>query len=190
MMQPGLAPLGRTRFWHGWIVAAILGLALCAVGGPLTCGNCIARVWLAWLFWLSVHAGLLGLDDAAQFDRRRLGWATRRVLEAGRRHASLDALLIIPLLSGLEQLYTWARPEVVAADQLLQHKQPFLNVPFFVCRAAVYFGLWLLWAWLVRRAERQLRARPERIRRASAVLEWDRPVSVLPDYHIRIPSDW
>src|SRR5258708_40014770 len=63
-------------------------------------------------------------------------------------------------LCGLERLYVWTSRDAVAADQLLQHKQPFLNVPFFMCRAAVYFGVWLLWAWLVRRAERQLRANP------------------------------
>jgi hypothetical protein len=52
------------------------------------------------------------------------------------------ALLFIPLLFGLSVLYPWARPEVVAADPLLQQKAAYLNIPFFIVRAAAYFAIW------------------------------------------------
>ena len=40
-------------------------------------------------------------------------------------------------------------PADVAHDAFLQHKQPYLNVPFFVLRTVVYFALWLFWGYRV-----------------------------------------
>jgi hypothetical protein len=54
------------------------------------------------------------------------------------------ALLFVPLLFGLPDLYPWARTEVVAADPLLQQKAAYLNIPFFVARAVVYFAVWIV----------------------------------------------
>jgi len=33
-----------------------------------------------------------------------------------------------------------SHPGIVAHDRLLQHKQVYLNVPFFLIRAALYFA--------------------------------------------------
>jgi hypothetical protein len=52
------------------------------------------------------------------------------------------ALLAVPLLFGLSDLYLWARPDVVAGDEVLLHKSAYLNVPFFVIRTVVYFLIW------------------------------------------------
>ncbi len=41
-----------------------------------------------------------------------------------------------------------------------QHKQPFLNVHVLRVPHCRYFSVWLVWSWLVRRAERQLRENP------------------------------
>ena len=41
-------------------------------------------------------------------------------------------------------LFMWARPEAVASDAILQAKAPYLNVPFFIVRAVVYFAFWML----------------------------------------------
>jgi hypothetical protein len=52
-------------------------------------------------------------------------------------------VLFIPCLLGLHSLYIWTNPEAITADALLRHKQPYLNVPFFVIRAVIYFFVWL-----------------------------------------------
>src|SRR5690606_25040978 len=57
------------------------------------------------------------------------------------------ALLFLPLAFGVQELYIWARPEVVAADPILQAKAPYLNVPFFLVRAVLYFVIWSALAW-------------------------------------------
>jgi len=51
--------------------------------------------------------------------------------------------LFVPLLFGMHSLYVWARPEVVAADELLRHKAPYLNRTFWLARTVVYFAIWL-----------------------------------------------
>ena len=55
--------------------------------------------------------------------------------------------ILVPLLLGMSPLYTWSRPSVVAANELLQHKSPYLNVPFFAVRVIFYFLVWGLLAW-------------------------------------------
>ncbi|HXM77220.1 MAG TPA: hypothetical protein VN971_10615, partial [Thermoanaerobaculia bacterium] len=39
-------------------------------------------------------------------------------------------------------LYPWTQANVVAHDELIQAKRAYLNVPFFLVRAAIYFALW------------------------------------------------
>jgi len=53
------------------------------------------------------------------------------------------ALLFVPLLFGLRELFLWARPEVVAAQAILRHRQPYLNGPFFAARVIGYFVIWI-----------------------------------------------
>src|SRR5206468_464406 len=64
-------------------------------------------------------------------------------LEAGMRTLLLLAVLFLPIAIGAGELYPWADPATVAASAELQHQQAYLNVPFFLGRAAVYFILWL-----------------------------------------------
>jgi hypothetical protein len=67
------------------------------------------------------------------------------------RTLPLMALLFLPLIFGLGELYSWARPEAVTGDELLRHKSAYLNIPFFAARLAVYFIAWLTVAYLVNR---------------------------------------
>src|SRR5207244_2167589 len=91
----------------------------------------------------------------------------RRVLEAGTRTLPLMALLFLPIIFGIHSLYEWSDPEIVARDSILQAKDTYLNVPFFVVRAAVYFLAWLVVAYLLNRwsAEQDQTGNPMLIRR-------------------------
>jgi succinate dehydrogenase hydrophobic anchor subunit len=84
------------------------------------------------------------------------------------------AVLFIPLLFGLSHLYLWAQPDAVANDPLLQHKAPYLNVPFFIGRAIFYFVVWAGTILLLNRWWRRLAQHPslelaERLRRFSGI---------------------
>jgi hypothetical protein len=111
---------------------------------------------VSFIFWIGLSLGCLAILMTHYLAGGRWGYPVRRLLEAGSQTLPLMALLFIPILFGMRLLYIWMRPEAVAADDLLQHKHLYLNFPFFVIRAVVYFGSWigLMWA-LARAAARQ-----------------------------------
>jgi hypothetical protein len=47
----------------------------------------------------------------------------------------------------MRHLYVWTRPEVVQQSEFLQHKQLYLNIPFFLTRLVFYFAVWLTLAY-------------------------------------------
>ncbi len=46
-------------------------------------------------------------------------------------------------------------PDAVAHDALIAHKSPYLNVPFFYFRMILFFALWILMIWLIRKTSLQ-----------------------------------
>jgi len=89
----------------------------------------------------------------------RAGWsvAVRRLAEAVAPNVFLPmAVLALPVLYGLHALYPWTDHDAVAADHLLHAKAPWLNVPFFLVRTAVYFAVWSVFAiWFHRKSTEQ-----------------------------------
>src|SRR5262245_52124562 len=68
----------------------------------------------------------------------------RRIFEAASRTLPLLAVLFLPILLGMTTLYPWTHADHVAADEAMRHKAPYMNVPLFIVRAAIYFLRW--WA--------------------------------------------
>ncbi|MEZ4678549.1 MAG: hypothetical protein R2932_30475 [Caldilineaceae bacterium] len=88
---------------------------------------------------LPPHQRAMGLHAAACFGKRS-------------RDDRADGAVDHPLFFGMTDLYSWANAANVATDPLLQHKQPYLNIPFFIIRNGLYFVIWcgvagLLWRW-------------------------------------------
>lgn len=52
-------------------------------------------------------------------------------------------LMLILFLLGLHPLYEWTHTEEVLHDAILKGKRAYLNVPFFVLRNILFFGLWM-----------------------------------------------
>jgi hypothetical protein len=133
-------------------VVGVVGLGLLLVGGLLGERERVFRAYLmGYTFWLGLGLGSLGVALIQFLTGGAWGLATRRVFEAGAASLPLLAVLFLPLLLGLPALYAWARPDVVSADPVLQHKALYLNVPFFVARALVYLVCWVVLALLLRR---------------------------------------
>jgi hypothetical protein len=117
---------------------------------------------LAYIFWLGLPLGCLGILMLHYLVGGTWGAIIRPTLESATRTLPLMMLLFVPLLFGLRELYSWALPQVVAQDGVLRHKSPYLNVPFFAVRLAVYWVAWLLPAYLLNLWSRQLDRTPER----------------------------
>ena len=127
-----------------WLSLAGGGVALLAAGGGAigSPGQFFRSYLTAFLFWLGPTLGSLALLLLHHLTGGAWGDTIQRFLRAGSRLVPLAALMFLPLLPGLSDLYIWASPDQVAGNHLLEHKSAYLNVPFFVARAGVYFALW------------------------------------------------
>jgi len=125
----------------------VAGLALCAVGYAASHEQFFRSYLMAYVFWSGVALGSLAWLMVQHLSGGAWGVVSRRVFEAASRTVPFMALLFVPLLFGMHELYLWARPEVVADDPILQFKSAYLNVPFFIVRAVLYFVIWTALAW-------------------------------------------
>lgn len=85
---------------------------------------------IAYMFWLGITLGSLGLLMVQYLSGGAWGMVARRIFEAATRTLPLMALAFIPIAMNLKVLYKWAKPEIVAADPLIQSKVAYLNPEF------------------------------------------------------------
>jgi hypothetical protein len=97
---------------------------------------------MAYMFCLSVTLGCLALGMVHQLSGGAWGIVIRRPIGAAARLLPMMTLLFVPVVVGMHHLYPWTRAAIVANDDLLQAKRAYLNVPFFLARAAIYFAAW------------------------------------------------
>jgi hypothetical protein len=131
------------RFQRGSLIVGVAALSLCVIGAIFSRQQFFQSYLFAYVFWLGIALGCLGIVMLHNLSGGSWGVAIRGLLECGMKTLPLMALLFLPLLFGLHHLYEWARPEAVAHDILLQHKAAYLNPTFFLIRALLYFALWI-----------------------------------------------
>ena len=119
------------------------GLGICIVGAFPNPEQFFRSYLLGYLFWIGIALGSFAILMLHHLVGGAWGFVICRTLESATRTLPLMGLLFVPLLLGMHHVYVWARPEEVAADELLQHKSYYLNLPFFIARAAVYFAIWI-----------------------------------------------
>ena len=141
--------LARAQRRALWIAGAALLAA--AVGFALDPQQFYRSYLTNYLFWLALPLGGFGFVCLHNMTGGGWGFVIRRILETAAGTMPLMAVLFVPLLFGVQTLYPWARPEALAHDALLAHRAPYLNVPFFLARAALYFAIWLSVTRLVTR---------------------------------------
>jgi hypothetical protein len=146
---------------HAWNRLPVIGAGVAALGGVACAVLGVANPqqffysWLvSFLFFLSLALGALFfvlIQYAAQG-----GWSVvlRRIAETTFATLPVMAALFIPVVLGMNDLYSWSVPGAAEHDALLRWKAPYLNVPFFLVRAVIYFGLWSFIALLYYRRSR------------------------------------
>ncbi len=142
---------GLERLRGRAIRAAVVGVAACALGALLDPGQLLRSYLVAYVFWTGCALGCLAVLMINYVTGGAWGAAIRRLLEAGAGTLPLLALGFVPLAAGVGHLYAWARPGAVADDPQIAHVHLFLNVPFFLARAVLYFAAWIAVARALRR---------------------------------------
>src|SRR5688572_15867008 len=146
---------------HSWnrmpvigVGAALLGIVACAILGPSNPKQFFFSWLVSFLFFLSLALGALFFVLIQYAAQGGWGIVLRRIGETVFVMLPLMAALFVPLLFGLDHLFEWSHAEAVEHDALLRWKAPYLNVPFFLIRAAVYFVLWSFIAVMYYRGSR------------------------------------
>jgi hypothetical protein len=143
------------RFRTRALMAGIAGTVFSVVGfftGPFQFYQ--SYLW-SFLFVLGLTLGPMAWLLLQYLTGGAWGMVIRRPCEAALRTMPLVTLMFVPIVIGIPNLYGWSHAANVAASPMLQHKSTYLNVPFFLIRAAVYFGGWLLIAWHYNRVSKR-----------------------------------
>jgi hypothetical protein len=124
--------------------AGAVGLVLSLVGAAAAPTQFLRSYLAAWIFVTGMSLGCIAILMINHVTGGAWGAIIRRILESGARTLPVLAALFLPLVLGAPRLYAWARPDAVAHDPALQHNHFYLNLPFFVLRAALYFLAWIV----------------------------------------------
>ncbi len=133
------------------LIVGVIGLAVSLVGLFVNAGQFYFSWLIAFAFWISIGLGGLFMTMVHHLTSAVWSVAVRRIGEAVMSALPWMTLLAIPLLFGLDKLFIWTDANHVAADVALTKKAGYLSVPFFIVRSVIYFAVWALLAFLLKR---------------------------------------
>ncbi len=125
------------------MIAGAVGVVL-VIAGLLT--SPVARFYQAYLvaytFWMGVVLGSLALLMVQHLSGGVWGVVLRRPFEAAVRTLPFMALLFVPIIFGMHDLYEWSHEGITLTDPIISEKALYLNKTFFLARQAFYFVVW------------------------------------------------
>jgi hypothetical protein len=140
-------PVTKIAQWQRTsLLVGIAGVILLIVGFLLDRDQALRSYLFAYLYWIGMGLGSMGILLLHHTVGGKWGMVIRRMCEAGSRTLPYMAILLIPILLSIPILYPWAKPEAVH-DANIQAKAGYLNVPFFLARAVIYFLIWTFYGW-------------------------------------------
>ena len=148
-------PAALARFGRTALVVGVVALAVSILAGLARPDQFFRSYLLAFVFWSGLSLGSLAVLMLQYLTGGAWGIAIRRILEAGTRVLPLIVVAFLPIVFGMHRLYEWTHADVVANDRVLQEKALYLNVPFFLVRAAISFAAWLLIAYFLNKWSRE-----------------------------------
>lgn len=173
-MTPGYAippEFGRELYrWRNWffIGGAIL-FVISIIGAFFNPQQFFRSYLMGYLFWIGLPLGAMALVMVQYLTGGAWGVVSRRPLESAMRTLPLLAILFIPVLAGIPQLYGWAHASIVAADAALRHRRGYMNVPWFIVRTIIYFALWFVFAAILTKWSDDEDAHGSRLRKLAAI---------------------
>jgi hypothetical protein len=157
-LRPDQATIPAGHAWNRLpligAVVAVIGAVACAILGAGHAKQFFFSWLVSFLFFLSLGLGALFFVLIQYAVQGGWGIVVRRIGETTFATLPVMAALFLPVYFGLHDLYHWTAPGAAEHDALLQWKAPFLNVPFFLIRAVIYFACWSFIAVLYYRGSR------------------------------------
>lgn len=138
-----------------------IALACAAAGAVIWIVGLVLTPERAWQGYLTAYSTILSMVLGAMLMIMTAHLTGARWFDGFRplamqviRTVPLLALLFVPVLIGMHQVYPWIPPLNGISEEVrknLATKAAWLNVPFFIVRAVVYLLLWVVVAELLRR---------------------------------------
>lgn len=154
---PPLPPLlGGVRLMALFI--GLVALGLCALGWFVDSAH-FYRSWLfAWLFWLGISLGCMGMVMVSEMTGGEWGVIMRRFGETAFMNLPLMMVLSFPLYFGFQYLFPWGHPEDFVGRQhaAIEHRMPWFNPTAFTVRQVIYFAIWIPLAFVMNNVSRHL----------------------------------
>ncbi|HXG88482.1 MAG TPA: hypothetical protein VNJ02_09120 [Vicinamibacterales bacterium] len=148
----------------------LFGFVLTIVGFVLSGQEKFFQAYLvAYTFWFGIILGSMALLMVQHLSGGAWGIVIRRPLEAVVRTMPIMAVLFIPIVLGIHDLYHWSHADVAANDPIIAQKAAYLNTPFFIARQVIYFVIWIAMSTLLTRysAEQDRTGDPGLVRKLS-----------------------
>lgn len=156
------APADLGRIQYSAVGLGLLGLIGWVIG-LLVSGHAREMFFqtylVAYVFWVSVALGCLGWLMIQYLGGATWGLIIRRILESGASTLLPLAVLFIPVIVGLRDIYHWTNPAGIADEEvrtLVEKKTAWLNPSFFTGRAVLYFVILIVFATILRRLSHRL----------------------------------
>jgi hypothetical protein len=132
------------RYQRQFLLAGAAGAVISFVGFLLDATQFFQSYLMSYMFVLGLSLGCLALGMVHQLSGGAWGVVIRRPIGAASRVLPVLTVLFLPIVFGMHHLYEWTHADVVANDEILKGKQVYLNTPFFLIRAVLYFAVWNL----------------------------------------------
>ncbi len=132
----------------GIVVVGIITISLGLLINP-------GRTWVNFLlsnyYFISIIVGetfFLVIQYVTQS-----GWSALfiRIPHAMGMYMPVAAIIILFLIFGMHSIYHWSILGIAEHHPEIEHKFPYLNIPFFFIRLVIFFALWILMTWLLRK---------------------------------------
>ena len=137
------------------MIIGLVGAAACVVGYLSAPERFFQSYLIGYLLWFGIGMGCLGLLMLNHMTGGAWGIVMRRVFEAGSRTVPVLLVLFVPIVFGMNSLYSWMDPVVMANNAFIAAKEPYLNENFFLLRAGIYFVVWMVLALVLNQMSRR-----------------------------------
>ena len=149
--QPtGTSATGLSRAQMPALIVGVIGLAACAIGWMMQPREFYRGYLPAYIYFFNIVAGSLGVLCLQYLTGGEWGLHIRRPLGAAARTMVVMAIFFIPIAIGMEHIYVWAAEGVPGHSEAMHFKQQWLTKSGWLIRSAIYFAIWILWAWRLR----------------------------------------
>ncbi len=140
-------PLSNRMVWIVPLAVGIAGLALAGVAWAMDAKQFYFSYLVAWTSCLAITVGAQFFVLIQHLTKARWSVVVRRIAEALTWSFPLLAVLSIPVVLGMHDLYHWTHADVMNPadshfDPILKGKEAYLNTPFFLIRLVAYFVIW------------------------------------------------